>query len=121
MALLLVRTVSGENSTRYQKGDVVAVFEDGHVFGRMESLDVWLSEGHAREDWPGGFAVIKLDGLTVEEASAYVTEGVDRRRDMTIEYEQMERRSPESGRDTLRTHLRITRNKDEVASLIRAK
>lgn len=136
MACLLIRTVNGENAQRYMDGDVVMVRADDHVFGRMESLKVWLAEGRKAEHWPGGFAVVRLDGLSVEEATAYLEEKTEtvigvaikdgepefapmertvRRRNFTLDYQALERRSPGSGRDTLRTEKDILRRFDEVS------
>lgn len=116
MPSLLVRTVNGENALRYADGDVVTVRPDGHVWGRMESLAVWLAEGRARADWPGGFAVVTIPDLPDNEARglAEETKGAEgvmtRRRSRKLDYASLERREPGSGRDTLNTEGRITRS-----------
>jgi hypothetical protein len=120
-SILLIRTENSSNESRYQKGDVVCVFPEDHIFGRLESLDVWLKEEHKKEDWPGGFAIVKLDGMSVEEVKLLTEEGITTRRKMKVDYEKMERRSPESGRDTLRTHSNITRRASEVLETIGTK
>jgi hypothetical protein len=118
MAKLLIRTVNGENSQRYMRGDVVAVFPDSHEFGRLESLAVWVAEGRNKADWPGGFAIIEIEGLAVEDARQYVEEVflagattpvIAQRRRWTLDYTQLERRETGGGRDTLNTEGRIKR------------
>lgn len=74
MAKILVRTVNGENLLRYMRGDPVAVFPDDHVWGRYESLEVWLAEGRARADWPDEFAILELTGLDETVARDYLEE-----------------------------------------------
>lgn len=119
MAELLIRTVNGENAKRYMEGDVVAVCPDGHVFGRMESLEVWLAEGRDAAAWPGGFAIVRLPGMSVEDARQYLEEvpvlglpenGMATRRAYVMDYAALERRVAGSGRDTLRTQKQITRH-----------
>lgn len=114
MAQLLVRTVDGENAQRYMRGDVVAVFEDGHQFGRMESLTVWVAEGRDPKGWPGGFAIVQIAGLTVAQAAAYVAEGNGTRRGHKVDLDAIERRTVGSGRDTLNTQGQIKRNWDDA-------
>lgn len=119
MAQLLVRTVNGENALRYMAGDVVTVFDDEHRFGRMESLAVWIAEGNDPAAWPGGFTVVQLDGLAVEQARQYLepvmlagtsAPEMAQRRRYTCDHQSLERRSSSGGRDTLRTHGHIKRN-----------
>lgn len=109
MALLLVRTVDGENALRYMRGDVVGVFKPDHTFGRMESLAVWTDEGRDPARWPGGFAVVELPDMSFEDARGYCEEDSTRRRKYKLDLDAIERRAPASGRDTLRTESRITR------------
>lgn len=116
MAILLVRTVNGENAQRYMDGDVVTVLPDGHVFGRMESLRVWVSEGRKAEDWPGGFAIVDAPALSAADARAYRAEGVNRRRDVKIDYRSLERREGE--RETLNSQAFIHRP-DVIPGLLR--
>ncbi|MBN9534715.1 MAG: hypothetical protein J0H10_15325 [Alphaproteobacteria bacterium] len=119
MAELLIRTVNGENARRYMEGDVVAVCEDGHAFGRMESLETWAAEGRDPDRWPGGFAIVRLPGMSVDDARQYLEEvhilglpanGLSARRAYTVNYAALERRAAEDGRDTLRTQKQITRH-----------
>lgn len=121
MTVLLIRTVDGENPERYADGDVVAVLPDDHVFGRMESLEVWVAEGRDPADWPGGFAIIRLTNLMPEVARQWAEWAGGRKRNFTMDYMPLERRAPDSGRDTLRTMKAITRNFSEVSSSIKAK
>lgn len=130
MASLLIRTVNGENPQRYMDGDVVAVVPDDHVWGRMESLVVWVKEGNAPELWPGKFVIVTLPDLSVAAARQYVAEEtlldgqnsvMGKRRTHAVDYRLMERRDPLSGRDTLNLDKQITRNYAEVASLFKAK
>lgn len=116
MAVLLVKTAIGEAGQpgRYHDGDVVAVLPDDHVFGRMESLDVWVAEGNTPSSWPGGFAIIELPDLTVEEAQVFLEGNFDIRRAQRVDYRALERRSADGGRDTLRTRLHIKRRFEEV-------
>jgi hypothetical protein len=109
MAVLLVRTVDGENALRYMRGDVVAVFADGHVFGRMESLAVWRAEGRNPAQWPGGFAVVELPDMPLQDARVYVTDEPGRRRKYKFDIDAIERRAPATGRDTLHTESHIKR------------
>lgn len=85
MAKLLIRTLDGENIERYMHGDIVAVLPDTHVFGRMESLEVWIAEGRDPSLWPGGFLVIELTGLAEATAQAYLARTTLRRRDFTVD------------------------------------
>lgn len=120
MALLLVRSVDGDNDGRYMNGDIVSVHSDDHQFGRMESLDVWVSEGRDPSEWPGGFVIVKLEGLDPEHAMEWLS-GFSGRRDTSIQYHALERRLPSTGRDTLRTNKRITRRFSETSHLIAEK
>ncbi|MCP4958279.1 MAG: hypothetical protein GY925_03310 [Actinomycetia bacterium] len=42
----------------YTRGDIIAMVPDGHVWGRAESMDVWLAEGGAEEDFPSPWLCI---------------------------------------------------------------
>lgn len=121
MTVLLIRTVDGENPERYADGDVVAVLPDDHVFGRMESLEVWVAEGRDPADWPGGFAIIRLSNLMPEVAAQWAAFAGNRKRDFKLDYLPLERRAAGSGRDTLRTRKSITRDFSEVPGCIGAK
>ena len=56
----------------YKRGDLVAVFPSGHVWGRLESKQVWVAEGNAAEDWPNKFRIVVIEGLSLEKAKRYV-------------------------------------------------
>lgn len=58
MAEILTRLIDGMDG--HDKGDPVWVAEDDHLWGRKESLAVWLAQGHQRADWPGVFVIIKM-------------------------------------------------------------
>lgn len=61
MVQLLVKT--GDQSSHvshFKDGDVVCIRPDSHVWGREESLDVWLSESRDPKDWPGQFTVVHV-------------------------------------------------------------
>lgn len=54
----------------YKRGDIVGVFEDGHVWGRQESKQQWLAEGGTAASWPGQgkFVIVKLPGIALVKA-----------------------------------------------------
>jgi len=68
MAELLIRTQNNahvdprKDRATYKRGDVVVVMPDGHVWGRLESKQQWVSEGLPENAWPGGFVVVKVPG-----------------------------------------------------------
>ena len=121
MARLLVRTIDGENAQRYKRGDIVVAFDDAHTFGRMESLDVWEAEGRDPAQWPGGFAIISLTGLSVAEANTYLEALPTARRKYLVDLDAIERRLPSGERDTLRTRFTITRAWSEVRDLLKVR
>lgn len=127
MAELLVRTVDAAHADPakdrwcYKRGDAVLVMPDGHGWGRMESKPVWVAEGRDPVDWPGGFYVVRLPDLNVGAAAAYVAEDADRRRAWTLDLADLERRSTDSGRDTLNLDGEITRNFSEVSGSLTLK
>lgn len=111
MAAFLLRTIQGENALRYADGDPVMVVPDNHVFGRMESLAVWLSEGRAKEDWPGGFAILILTGLSVVAAQKYLAQvdvigatnpEMQKRRKHNIDYKLIASKLPQAKIDTFK-------------------
>jgi len=44
----------------YKRGMPVVVFEDGHVWGRDESLLTWVDEMRDPRDWPSHFYLFKF-------------------------------------------------------------
>jgi len=46
---LLVNTIA---RTDYERGDILAVVPDTHIWGREESMAIWLGDGRAAEDFP---------------------------------------------------------------------
>lgn len=49
---------------------IVNVFEDGHVWGRFESKQIWIAEGNSAALWPqqGRMAILKIPGVLAEKA-----------------------------------------------------
>lgn len=45
-----------------KRGDVVDVHETSEPWGRLESLQVWLAQGNAKEDWVGQTLIVKVSG-----------------------------------------------------------
>lgn len=56
-------------------GDIVAVVDDDHQWGRYESLACWLAVNvyHTAENWPRKFTVVKVTDRTTEQL-AYLAE-----------------------------------------------
>lgn len=78
MAKLLIRV--GDQSSlpdTFKDSDVVAVFDDGHIFGREESLDVWVAEGRDAADWSGKFMIISAPNMAAATAAKLVARGAD--------------------------------------------
>jgi len=52
----------------WKRGYPVVVFDDGHVWGREESKQQWISEGNLAADWPnqGTFVIVKITGLSAD-------------------------------------------------------
>jgi hypothetical protein len=65
MAEILARLLDGAEG--HLKGDPVWVAPDNHGWGNRESLQVWLSNGNERIDWPGKFIIIKVPGTKVAD------------------------------------------------------
>lgn len=45
---------------RYATGDVIGVFPESHVFGRMESKARFIEAGNAAEDWHRHFVIVNV-------------------------------------------------------------
>lgn len=60
----------------YKRGMPVQVQEDGHVWGRLESKQVWIAEGRDPAQWPsqGKFAIVKIPGVPKGRALAFLDE-----------------------------------------------
>lgn len=58
MAEILIRISDGQEG--HYAGDPVWVNSDGATWGRLESLDVWVSEGNAAESWPNKGVLVLL-------------------------------------------------------------
>ena len=90
MAEILVK--AGDQSphpAHFKDGDVVTVKDDGHTWGRCQSIDVWVAEGlqgkitttneitketvtvdtsgETADTWPGGFDIIRIPGAPKED------------------------------------------------------
>lgn len=54
----------------YKKGMVVAIFEDGHTWGRLESKQQWIAEGNTADSWPsqGIFVIVKISSVLAAKA-----------------------------------------------------
>lgn len=48
----------------YKRGMPVVVFDDGHVWGREESLLTWVNEMRNPRDWPLHFFLFKFPGIS---------------------------------------------------------
>lgn len=108
MAKLLVRTVDGENAQRFMRGDIVGVFPDEHVWGRMESLKVWKDEGNPPILWPGGFMILELTGLSTTQARNYLVRSGNRRCDFTIDINDILSKISQAKRDIYESECRMT-------------
>lgn len=60
------------NRRCYKKGMAVAVFEDGHTWGRLESKQQWIAEGNTAASWPsqGIFVIVKIPTVLAAKAQA---------------------------------------------------
>lgn len=56
----------------WQRGDIVDVKPDGHVWGRMESKAAYMAAGGDPARWPGRFGIIKIPGLTLGQIARYL-------------------------------------------------
>jgi hypothetical protein len=121
MAELLIRSVdNGTDPEHWRDGDVVFVAPDGHVWGRMESYEVWVAEGRDPAAWPGGFAIVRLPSMSLAAAEDLLDEGKgndgrEYRRLRKLDYAALERRDPGgtnpdgTRRDTLFAYGYLTR------------
>lgn len=76
-ALIFIANNTNPDATKdrrgcWKRGMVVNVFEDGHVWGRLESKQVWIAEGNSAASWPqqGRVAILKIPGVTAARAEA---------------------------------------------------
>jgi hypothetical protein len=80
---------------KYEPGDIVDVFPDGHVFGTHEDPAVWSAAGFDPAEFPGDFWIIDVPGLPKEDVEPYLETAVlgydeyevpitGRRRDWTL-------------------------------------
>jgi len=63
MAEALVRVSDGADG--HYAFDPVRIEPDGFTWGRLESLDVWVSQGNLAADWPkkGVFVIVSVPGV----------------------------------------------------------
>lgn len=115
MAKFLIRTLDGENAKRYMRGDIVNVYPDAHVFGRMESLKVWTDEGNPAILWPGGFLILELVGLSEAQARTYLIRTSNRRSEYNIDISAILSVLPRAKLDTYSAECRMTFNWSNAA------
>ena len=79
MAEILIKTKNVTHSDLekdrrgcYQRGYPVVVFEDGHIWGREESKQVWIVEGKDPAQWEDKFCIVKIPGLSVLKVQALI-------------------------------------------------
>jgi len=61
----------------YKAGMPIAVFEDGHVYGRMESKQQWLAEGFSYAGWHRKTAIIRIPGVSVAKVESIIEPQTD--------------------------------------------
>src|SRR4030067_1738371 len=63
----------------YKRGMPVVVFEDGHVWGREESKQVWITKGKPAADGPGQgkFVILKIPGVLAAKAQELISHQVE--------------------------------------------
>ena len=77
---ILLRVSDGEEG--HNAFDPVYVADDSHIWGRLESLDVWVAEGNTPESWPkrGVFVIVSVPGVdpnlhkNLQEPETYLIE-----------------------------------------------
>jgi hypothetical protein len=86
MCEVLIRGITnGATGDHWQRGDIVTVQEDGHVWGREESKAAWIASGGLAAEWPGGYFLLKVPGRTaVDFAALYLAPWVDASGQITI-------------------------------------
>lgn len=129
-------------NVRHHMHDVIVSMPDDHEFGVMEDYEKYVAKFGSDEGWPGDYVIVDCPedqenpekGMTVAEGLAYSDPDVTvkeiddldipgAKRDASIvnhthagqiDPDPLERRLPGSGRDTLRTIKKITRDKAAV-------
>lgn len=108
----------------WKKGDLVVAMPDGHTWGRMESKAQWIAEGNDGDDWPGGFVILKISGLTLAKAKTYIRSHLD---DITGEtlrrslFRLVWSELPQGVKDTLIADAEYTATLSQVKQFIRNK
>jgi hypothetical protein len=110
MAVFLIYTVNGENSQRYQRGDIIAAFDDAHVWGRRESRKVWTDEGNIAAYWPDIFLILELNNLSLAQARNYCIRTGTRRSDYNIDIDDILSRISQTKLDIYNAERRLTFN-----------
>ena len=54
----------------WDQGDIVAIEDDGHPWGRKEDKRVWLAQGNSAEAWTQTLVVLKVTGITTDDLRA---------------------------------------------------
>lgn len=65
-----------ERRCSFKAGHVIAVKEDGAMWGRLESKQQWIAEGNLAVEWPnqGRLVIVKIPGPTAARALALLDE-----------------------------------------------
>lgn len=64
MAEILIRAkTNGPTGVFWQRGDIVVINEDGHSWGRLETLAAWVAAGGTATSWGGDFYLLKVPGV----------------------------------------------------------
>lgn len=112
----------------YKRGMPVVVYEDGHVWGRLESKQTWIAEGNAAATWPsqGALVILKIPGVPAsqmsalcdvqmeDDAGAALVDAFRRRR-----WQFALGRLPVQIKDTLNTSGEYTATKQQVRAYLR--
>jgi hypothetical protein len=79
MCEVLIRAITnGPTGDHWQRGDIVTVQEDGHVWGREETKAAWVASGGLPAEWPGGYYLLKVPGRAAADfAALYLAPWVD--------------------------------------------
>ena len=68
MCEVLIRAkTNGNTGDHWQRGDIVAVQPDGHLWGRLETKAAWIASGGLADEWPGEYFLLKIPGRTATD------------------------------------------------------
>ncbi len=96
----------------FKRGELVEYKPDGWgEWGRKDTYLNWVANGFRPADWNERTKLIKLPGLDWRDLDPFFDTGEDRDNTklFVMDFEQLERRLPSGGRDTLRTERWIER------------